>query len=602
MSQPEFPERCRVALALGILLTWCAVLPAAGADEPASAVAPLLKLFQSGRLPPERQGTVVEMICQRGNASDLRVVFDKIVQPDGFPPELRRQAMSWLTDAAHTRKIIPSGPLQALEGLVVGEAAARDPALQAAAIRLASTWRDTSVAPALRQLANDKSAKPALRRVAIDGLIAIGDPASEQLLTTLTAKNQPLPIRLQAIAGLTGFQLDAAAAAGAALLADASPHDDPAEMLQAFLNRKGGAEKLAAALAQKSLQRDVAKVALRYMYSVGRSDAALSEVLSKQAGIVTDAPPPSPEEVARLVADVTAKGDPARGEKIFRRKDLSCLKCHSVSRAGGQVGPELSAVGGSSPVDYVVNSILNPNLAIKEQFVTRVFELASGKVLTGIVIDRDDVRVNIRDVNGQTISIPTADIDEEAEGRSLMPQGLTLFLTRDELIDLARFVSELGKPGPYAVQQAKRIQRWRVLQSPPAELTAEVPHLENIRQFVFQASPEAWLPAYGQVNGVLPLAELRPASSAPQVLILQGEIAVSAEGPVHLQIDSTETVQTWVGSEALDTRRSADVTLPVGRHPLVFRVELSERTQPELRVELSTPAGAATNFEVVGGS
>ena len=77
-------------------------------------------------------------------------------------------------------------------------------------------------------------------------------------------------------------------------------------------------------------------------------------------------------------------------------------------------------------------------------------EVLACKVLTGIVLERDDVRVNIRDVNGQTITVPTADIDEEAEGRSLMPQGLTVFLTRAELVDLAKFVSELGKPGPYA--------------------------------------------------------------------------------------------------------------------------------------------------------
>ena len=50
-----------------------------GVDEPASAVGPLMKLFQSGRLPAERQGTVVEMICKRGNAHDLKVVFDRIV-------------------------------------------------------------------------------------------------------------------------------------------------------------------------------------------------------------------------------------------------------------------------------------------------------------------------------------------------------------------------------------------------------------------------------------------------------------------------------------------------------------------------------------------
>lgn len=576
------------------------VIGTARAEDPPSAVGPVMKLFQSGRLPAERQGTVVEMICKRGNEHDLRVVFEKAVQPDGFPPDLRRQSLTWLTDAATTRKVKPTGDLARLESLIVGDAA-KDAALQTAAIRLASTWQDKAIAPALQKLVSDANVKPALRRTALEGLVAIGDDASRKTITGLTGKNQPLTMRFQAVAGQASFDLDAAAASAADVMVDASAQDDPGEMIAAFLNRKQGAEKLGAALAKKTLNGDVAKRALRYMYSVGHSDPALSDVLSKAAGIRTDAPPPTPEEVAKIVEEVNAKGDAARGELIFRRKDLSCMKCHSVSRAGGQVGPELSAVGGSSPVDYIVNSILNPNLAVKEQYVTRVFELSSGKVLTGIVIERDDVRVNIRDVNGQTITVPTADIDEEAEGRSLMPQGLTVFLTRAELVDLAKFVSELGKQGPYAVQTAKRIQRWRVLRDPPAEVTSEVPHLENLRQHVFGAQPEAWQPAYGTVGGNLPLDELR-AGASPTVLILQGEVNVSAEGPVRVAVKSSEKVQTWVGSEALEGRDQAEVTLPVGRHALTFRVEVSDREKPTLSVELSVPDGASTNFEVVGGA
>jgi putative heme-binding domain-containing protein len=585
----------------------CGSSTSLAAEDPPSAVGPLLKLFQSGRLPAERQATVVEMICKRGNEHDLRVVFDKVARADGFPADLRKQAMAWLADAATTRKLKPAGDLAALGGILAGEAS-RDAALQAAAIRLASTWKDVSVAPALRTLAMDAKAAPAMRRVAIEGLVAIGDPASREALARLASPGQPFPLRSLAIAGLAGFDLDGAATAAAKCLGEATAQEDPAELVAAFLNRKDGPERLAHALGQQALKPDVAKVSLRYMYSVGHSDAALTEVLSKAAGIVSDAPPPTPEEVAKLADEVVAKGDPARGEAIFRRKDLSCMKCHSVSRAGGQVGPELSAVGGSSPTDYIVNSILNPNLAVKEQYVTRVFELSSGKVLTGIVIDRDDVRVNVRDVNGQTITIPTADIDDEAEGRSLMPQGLTMFLTRSELVDLARFVSELGKPGPYAVQQTKRIQRWRVLRAPADELVNEVPHVENLRQFVFGAPAEQWLPAYGKVNGALPLSEIVDAADwaapgeKPRVLILQGEINVSDEGPVRFSIDSSAPFQAWVAADSIESKREATVTLPVGRHPITLRVEVAGKEKPELKVECATPDGATTNFEVVGGA
>ncbi len=530
------------ALLLVVFTIGVSGLPVCG-QEPESAVGPLMKLFQSGRLPAERQGTVVEMICNRGNSNDLKVVFDKVVQQDGFAPDLRMKAMQWLTDAAVTRKVKPAGELAALEKLVVGEAATAHPSLQQAAIKLASTWKDAAISPALQTLATDPKTKTELRKVAIEGLVVIGDKASKATLAKLVEKGMPLPIRMQAAAGLSGMDLPAASQAAAAILAEATPQDDPDDMLSAFLDRKNGAEQLAAAIAKQTLAPDVAKRSLRYMYSVGRSDADLSNVLSKAAGIAADAPPPTPEEVAKIATDVITKGDAARGEKIFRRKDLNCMKCHSVSRAGGQVGPELSAVGGSSPVDYVLNSILNPNLAVKEQYVTRIFVLSTGKVLTGVVIDRDDVRVNMRDATGVIVKIPTADIDDEVEGKSLMPQGLTKFLTRDELLDLARFISELGKPGPYAVQQGKTIQRWRVLRKPPQELTADIPHLENIRQFVLGSQPGDWDSAYAKVNGVLPLEELRGGDN-PVVLILQGEINVSAAGKATVNVQSTETVQT----------------------------------------------------------
>jgi len=566
------------------------------ADDPPSAVGPVMKLFQSGRLPAERQGTVVEMICNRGNEHDLRIVFDKIVQPEGFNASLRLKAMGWLSDAAATRKVKPAGDLKSLDQLV----SAKDPALQLGAIRLATAWKVTSIAASLQALATDDKSPAELQRAAIEGLVAIGDASSKETLLKLSGAG-PVSVRMMAAAGLVGIDLSSAATQGASVLKDATAQDNPSEILDAFFNRKEGSDRLAAAIKDRKPSVDVAKMSLRYMYSVGRSDHALSEVLSEAAGIAADVPPPTQQEVAELVNEVIAKGDAARGEKIFRRADVSCMRCHSVSRAGGQVGPDLSAVGGSSPVDYVVNSILNPNLAVKEQYVTKVFVLESGNVLTGVVIDRDDTRVRIRDVQGKTITIPTADIEEEAEGKSLMPQGLTKFMTRNEVLDLAKFISELGKPGEYEIRKTPTIQRWRVLKKPAKELTAEVPHLEHIRQFVLGSTPDEWGPAYGKVAGALPLEELRPGKSST-VLILQGEIQVNESGKLAFKISSTETFQAWIDSEAFESKSDIETSLEPGRHTITLRVEVSGREFPELKIEVQKPSGSTAQYEVVGGT
>jgi putative heme-binding domain-containing protein len=567
------------------------------AEEPVSAAGPLMKLYQSGRLTPERQPAVVEMICSKGNEHDLRVVFEKAVAPDGMPETLRLKTLGWLGEAVRTRKVKPAGDLSGLAPLVRSENAA----LMAAAVRLAAALKVAAVSPDLQQITTDPKSPKDLQHAAIAGLAAIGGDANRATLLRLASQGPGPAVRMRAIAAVVEFDVPAAAREAAACLAHASADDDPALMLDAFLEHKDGSIVLARALQEAKLHADVAKRSLRYMYSIGRSDAELSNVLSAAAGVVADPPPPTQDEVAALVHEVLEKGDPARGEKIFRRAELSCMRCHSVSRAGGQVGPELSALGGSSPVDYVVNSILNPNLAVKEQFVTRIFETVDGKVLTGIVIDRDESRVRFRDAQGKTITLAVADIDEEAEGKSMMPTGLTKFLTKGELLDLIRFISELGKPGPYAVQTVPAIQRWRVLLNPSPELTDSVPHLEQIRQLVLDSSPDAWGTVYGQVAGILPLEELRKGNQ-PAVVILCGEVQVNEAGKIAVRVHTTETAQVWVDAEAFESQGQFEVSLAPGRHQVLVRVEISDRPAPELKIELTRPAGSAAQFEIVGGT
>ena len=577
------------------LIVGC-LLGQVSAEEPPSAVGPLLKLYRSGKLPKERQPAVVEMICTRGNEHDLRVVLDKLIDPATMTPETRQKAIAGMTDAAGTRKVKPAGDLGDLAKLLDEN----DPAIRLGAVQLVAACHVTQATPALRKLALDESSDQDLRRAAINGLVTLGGDTARETLAELAQKSASTQIRLQAAAGLVAFDVKFAANQSAKILLNATPQDDFIPLLESFFNRKEGSQELATSLKSVKLSVDVAKRLLRSMYGMGRSDAELSSVLSDAAGIAADAHPPKPEEVAALVQEVSEKGDAARGERIFRRADLSCMRCHSVSRAGGQVGPELSAVGGTSPLDYVANSILNPNLAVKEQYVTRMFELSDGKVLSGVVVDRDDTRVRIRDAQGKLVIIPKADIEDETNGVSMMPQGLTKFLTNDELLDLIRFVSELGKPGDYAVQTTPRIQRWQLLANPDKELISEEPHLEHLRQHVSGLGPEAWSSRYARVSGVLPLEELRQGDKST-VVILRGEFDVKEAGVVAMQLETTERYQAWVDTEPMPPTPDFEVTLQPGRHALILRLEISNRPNPELRAAMSHPAGSTARFEIIGG-
>ena len=596
------PQPLRVAVgAIALLL-----LAFSTAPLHADGAGPLLTLLKSGKLPPERQPTVVEMVCRKGNADDLDFVFAQLLDPAAMSGELRLKTLGWLTDAAKINKVRPAGDLARIKQLLADREAA-NPVFALAVMRLAAEWQVTSIEGELARLATAEApsgAGPAeirasekLQAAAIDGLATIGDAASRTTIEKLAAAGHPTRTRFLAVAALAGLDLDAAAHAAAAALADASAHDDPAAMIQAFLNRKARPDRLAAALAEVKLPTDVAKLALRTMYSAGRSDAALSDVLSKAAGMAADVPPPTGAELGKIVAEVVAEGDAARGERVFRRSDVNCMKCHSVSGGGGNIGPDLSPIGSTSPVEYVVNSILNPNLAIKEQYVTKNIVTSSGQTFSGVVVDRNDQEVKLRDANGAIITVATADIDEELEGRSPMPEGLVKFLTHAEFLDLAKFISELGKPGPYAVRTRGTVQRWRVHKSPSDVLIAETPNIEILRQEVLSAPAEAWLPAFGKVGGVLPLDEVQ-AATGQQVLYLQGTIEVRQAGPVALELRSTEPLAAWLDVTPLDPAQKLVTELTAGTHTLTVRVALGERSQPELEAVFSKPAGSAAEFSV----
>jgi putative heme-binding domain-containing protein len=579
-----------------VLLLTIATTPAHAAEQGSStpAARALTKLLASGRLPPERRGAVVELICSRGGPDDLAAVLDRTVAGD-YEPDVRRRVLELMIDAAVTRKVRPSGDLSLIEKIVHASTVDRDTRL--AAVKLGSVWKVPALADELTAAALDDAGDPELRLAALDALATFGTPAAKATLAKLAVDAKHTPLRARAAVALAKLDLAAAAAAAAPALAAAQREDDVAPLLDAFLTRKGGPDRLAAALQETTLSADAAKLALRHMYSVGRSDAALSDVLTKAAGIGGDVKPPTPEELKQLIAEVAADGDAARGEKIFRRGDLSCMKCHAVSRAGGNVGPDLSAVGSISPVDYLINSIVDPNLAIKEQFVTRVIVTDDGETFTGIVVDRDDVRVNLKDAAGKVVTIPTADIDEEAEGRSLMPQGLTKFLTRAELVDLARFLSELGKPGPYAIRKTPTIQRWRVMKQPPQVVARDVPDTQRLKQYVLSASGDAWTPAYGMVGGSLPIGELAPPG---HVVYLQGEIEVVQAGKATVSVTPLPGITWWI-DERLSKGSQVTTNLSRGRHTITVRAV----TSPEgmLTVEIQKPATDSTiEFDVVSGS
>ena len=576
-------------------------VPVAKAGSASGSAKPLVALIESGRLPANRLGDAVGMLLQRGGAEELGWLFSELLAPKKIPEGQRGTIAAGLEQAALERGLRPAGGADALRPVLE----APDRGLLVPAIKLAAAWRATALSPQLEKLATGERAGGESQRQAILALATLGTPEARAAIESLCAAGRPEPVRTLAIAALGRLDPAAAATRAADLLAEVPPQRLPTPLLDALLDRRDGPARLAAALDARPPSADVAKLVLRHMYATGRSEPAVAAALTKAAGITADQAPPSQEEIVKLAAEVVAKGDPARGEAVFRRAEIACMKCHAVAKAGGNIGPELSAVGSISPPEYIVASILTPDASIKEAYVTRNIVTGSGEVHTGILVDRDELRVRLRDATGRVITIPTADIDEEVEGKSLMPKGLTTFLTHQEFLDLARFVSELGKPGPYAIRGTPTVQRWRVLENPPADLARAAadaaPSDEQFEKAILKGPGLRWRSAYGKTAGGMPLDELVTAAGAgPQPVWLQGEFSVSAAGEIELALQAPEGTVAWVDGRRCEAGKP--IAVDKGAHRVTLRAVAPAGSGKEVRLEFRKPKGSGVKFEVAGGT
>ncbi len=382
--------------------------------------------------------------------------------------------------------------------------------------------------------------------------------------------------------------------------------DDPAALVDAFLEQQDGPAQLAAAVAasDKKLSPDVAKLALRHIYSVGRSDAVLVDALSAAAGISSTVEPPTAEELAALIADVQAKGDAARGEQIFRRAEMNCIKCHSLNGAGGRVGPDLVDLGGRQSLDYLIESVLVPEKAVKEEFqLAHVTDYTTGKQYQGIVKEESEERILLRDAGGKEIVVAISDPEEIEikKGGSLMPSGLVRFLTREELVDLVKFLSQLGQPESiYAKNTAPIVRRWRVLQNVPPDLLEAVPEEEALLEHVSAASDDAWATIFTNTAGELPLADVAAASSSP-VAYVQGEIEVTDAGEIGVEFIGADGAMMWIDAARQQGEPKIVVNLSPGSHFVTLRVDTANQPSGKIGVRLYDVEGSSGKAAIVNG-
>jgi putative heme-binding domain-containing protein len=525
-----------------------------------------LEHFKGRYYSAETREIALQAIAAIGGPAELREVLNGAGELP-FQPKI----FAALLRAARERGVHPEGDLKRIQGYFD---AADD------ALRLAGAWKLEALRPELARRAQGG------RRAAIDALTLMGGPQTIRFFQALSEPDRPPEVRLTGVLGLAALDVGIAATLAGSVIGA-----DPAEVVTAFLRRKGGAEALAGALDPSKLTPDVARLGLRAMYAAGREEPTLSAVFNRVVGLKTRHREIPDSEMKQIVSDVLARGDAARGEAVFHRRELSCFQCHAIGGAGGQVGPDLLSLGASAPVDYIAESVLLPEKKSKEGYVSMAVLTKSGDVESGVRVRENDAELVLRDALRDEIVIPKKSIEQSKIIGSVMPAGLADLLTDQEFLDLVRFLTELGKPGPFAVGSAPVIRRWRILDAKDVARLGDALKVtpEQLRGML-------WLPLYARVSGVLPLEEL----GAPRAAV-RGDVDVTTPGRIRLRLNSAQGVTVLLDGQPQPARETLEWELGAGVHSVVLVVDVPERAGLGLRCEIDEAPGSPGRVHPVGG-
>jgi cytochrome c oxidase cbb3-type subunit III len=156
-------------------------------------------------------------------------------------------------------------------------------------------------------------------------------------------------------------------------------------------------------------------------------------------------------EVWRLVAYVKrlgsarapeekASGDAQAGRAMYESQ--GCATCHRIEGSGGDLGPDLSAVGAQSSLRYLRDSIVNPSAYIALGYRSVTVTSVRGVKARGVHLNEDDYSIQLRDVDGNPRSFMKSELNEiRYESGSLMPPYRAL--SESDLDNLLAYLKSL---------------------------------------------------------------------------------------------------------------------------------------------------------------
>jgi len=152
------------------------------------------------------------------------------------------------------------------------------------------------------------------------------------------------------------------------------------------------------------------------------------------------------EEAVTAVGDEPGKRNFSQGKSMFVAS--ACGSCHRIGGEGEEIGPDLTQLGTRFSIRDMLESIIEPNKTISDQYASTVFHLKNGTSVVGRMIREDANKYHV----SQNPFAPQSlrEIDKKDVSKtgisttSIMMPGMINRLNEEELKDLLSYLMSGG--------------------------------------------------------------------------------------------------------------------------------------------------------------
>ncbi len=112
-----------------------------------------------------------------------------------------------------------------------------------------------------------------------------------------------------------------------------------------------------------------------------------------------------------IEALLAVSGDAERGKKLFLQGGaLQCSQCHRLATQGTEIGPDLTKLPTKRSRRQFLESLLEPSRTIEDSYRVNTIQTEGGDVYSGLIIERSDSQVKLKNARGEIIEIATDDV------------------------------------------------------------------------------------------------------------------------------------------------------------------------------------------------